>query len=237
MKVELITILQKLLSIYNVPILVSKKPYIEFIDYFELRALIHNNIDWEKEFDEFFKGISLKSMNIYKDYLGIHFILFILPNNYDYVIIGPYRLENQSFDENQLFDFGYTAENIKALKEYFYSVSTLEEKFIHMQLVSIISTVYPIDKFDIKYFSEYTPLSIIPSSIVLNKKKSTLTMEKVERRYKIENTLLDAVRLGDINKALSALNQMKKTEIVNRFYHSLRAQKNSLIIYLFSEKG
>lgn len=78
MKVELITILQKLLSIYNVPILVSKKPYIEFIDYFELRSLIHNDMNWEKEFDVFFKGISLKSTNIYKDYLGIYFILFVL---------------------------------------------------------------------------------------------------------------------------------------------------------------
>ena len=53
-------------------------------------------MDWEKEFNVFFKGIALKSMNIYRDYLGIHFILFILPNH-DYVIIGPYRLENQTF--------------------------------------------------------------------------------------------------------------------------------------------
>lgn len=229
MKVELITILQKLLSIYNVPILVSKKPYIEFIDYFELRSLIHSDMDWEKEFNVFFIGIALKSMNIYRDYLGIHFILFILPNH-DYVIIGPYRLENQTFNENQLLEFGYSLENIEALRRYFYSVSSLEEKFVHAQLVSIISTAYPIDKFDIKYFSEYTPLNIIPSSIAFKEKKSALTMEKVEQRYKIENTLLDAVRLGDVNKAMSALNQMKKTEIVHRFYHSLRAQKNSLII-------
>ena len=165
--------------------------------------------------------------------MGIQYAVFILPQTKQYVIIGPYRIGTYEILETEnLINYGFDLGIIQYINQELLSIPVVDESFIDIQVISIVSTIYPKDRFEVKRFVEHTPHNIIPKSLTLSKKKKTIaqTMSDIENRYKVENALLDAVRLGDTSKAMIALNKMKNPDLVKRFIHSLRTQKNSLII-------
>lgn len=233
MKVDLITILKQLLGIYNIPVIILKKLSDQIQLYRELRIQINPELEWEKEIKTFIKNVPLNSINIVKDFMGIQYALFILPQTSECVIIGPYRVGTYEYLETEnLINYGFDLGTIQYLNQEILKIPVIDENIVDVQVVSIVSTIYPKDKFEVRHITENTPHNLIPKSLTLSKKKKSVaqTMQDIENRYKIENTLLDAIRLGDISKAMIIFNKMKKPELVERFLHSLRTQKNSLII-------
>ena len=228
MKVDLIQILVKLFAPYQVNVNVLKKPYhqLEFYN-FELRSM---NIDLKKHIQQFIKNIPMNTLFIVKDYLSVEYALFILPESYDCVVIGPFRYGKYfSFDVSK---YDFNQEMVQELKGYVFNVPYVEESLITVNLGSIVSTIYPKNKFEIKYYVENQPLNIIPKSISLAKKHKDKanSMKDLEKRYEIENQIMQAVSKGDATLATILMKKMMSPDMASRFVFSLHQQKNSIII-------
>ncbi len=231
MQVDLFTILKQLLSNYNVQITPFNELEKNLQSYNDLRMSINPDFEWDKAIKLSIKNFYLNGLNIVMDFMGIQFAIFKLPNDKEYIIIGPYRIQNiETIDTQNFIEYGYHLDMVQYIKQELLNIPFLNEEVIDIQIASILSALYPKGKFEIKHIVEHSPLNVIPGSITLKKKTMSQSMELIEKRYKIENDFLDSIRLGDATKAMKIMSRMHNTGVVERFFLSLRTQKNSMII-------
>ena len=231
MQVDLFTILKHLLSNYNVQITPFNELEKNLQSYNNLRMSINPDFEWDKAIKLSIKNFYLNGLNIVKDFMGIQFAIFKLSTDKEYIIIGPYRIQNiETIDTQKFIEYGYHLDMVQYIKQELLNIPFLNEEVIDIQIASILSALYPKGKFEIKYIVEHSPLNVIPGSITLKKKSMSQSMEMIEKRYKIENDFLDSIRLGDATKAMKIMSRMHNTGVVERFFLSLRTQKNSMII-------
>ena len=229
MKNNLITILEKILTVYNVQIQILKKPYkIEGLNLLN-NLTSYNKIDLNKEFVRFIKSISNHTIHIIKSYLGIQYMLFIIPESNECVIIGPYKTGDFKLFDLDLID-EFKNGDINNFKNYFYEIPLMDENVILTNIYAILTTVYPKMSFEVKHIIENSPLHIIPSNYI-SKEESIHQIKMIENRYKIENELMDAVSKGDSTKSTILLKKMMTSGVSARFSQSLRILKNSLYIF------
>ena len=232
MKVDFLYILEKLFASYHVDVQVIKKPYLHS-DFANFQKRNFQNIDLEKVIQKFIQNMSLNSLIVMKDFLGIQYALFILPDSLDCIMIGPFRYKDFHQIDEKISNYGFNKQVIDNLKYYLNNTPIVDEELITVNLVSIVSTIYPRNKFEIKYIVENQPSNIIPKSISLEKKQKDKAnlMEDIEYRYEIENQFLMAISKGDATLATILIKKMYSPETASRFIMSLRSQKNSLIIF------
>ena len=232
MKVDFLYILEKLFASYHVDVQVIKKPYLHS-DFANFQKRNFQNIDLEKVIQKFIQNMSLNSLIVIKDFLGIQYALFILPDSFDCIMIGPFRYKNLQLINNKFSNYGFNEQVINNLEYYLNNTPIVDEELISVNLVSIVSTIYPSDKFEVKYIVENQPSNIIPKSVSLEKRQKDKAdvMKTIEHRYDIENQFLMAISKGDATLATILIKKMYSPESASRFIMSLRSQKNSLIIF------
>lgn len=234
-QVDLLLVLKQLLASYNVEIKFVKKPY-DDLNYFDygLTDNLSSSFDRSKIIKLFTDSLTMNTMTILEDFLGVKYIIFPYPDNLDsFFIIGPYRYESyDTFETKEWYKDDLGESLVNNLRNYYLSIPFVYEELINSHVVSIVSTIYPKNKFTVKHITEFTPFNVIPSSLSSDfNKKNDKSMEMIENLYEIENKALDAIAAGNATLALQYLRSYRSPNIEERFYKSLRTKKNSLIIF------
>jgi hypothetical protein len=130
--------------------------------------------------------MSLNSLIVIKDFLGIQYALFILPDSFDCIMIGPFRYKNLQLINNKFSNYGFNEQVINNLEYYLNNTPIVDEELISVNLVSIVSTIYPSDKFEVKYIVENQPSNIIPKSVSLEKRQKDNTVIYYASIFKLD---------------------------------------------------
>lgn len=168
-----------------------------------------------------------------EDSLGINYALFPdIENNKRILVIGPFRFENTYLNQDKLRKDSFNEKQISLIKNYYNSIPEISNMMINISVISIISTLFPKEKFEVKYVKEYKNFDVITNSFHVEEVGEDFdeTMNMLAYRYEIENQCLEAITLGNAFKAKQALKGMEGTGVVTRFLPSQRKQKNGLII-------
>ncbi|MBR5291201.1 MAG: helix-turn-helix transcriptional regulator [Erysipelotrichaceae bacterium] len=233
MKVDIRTILRQMMAVYNVEVTEIAHPYTQIIkhDYLELREklAIEVKVD-EKILLKYLKSLSMNGVTLIEDVIGISFVLFLLPDTRNCIIVGPYRTKefSQVIDKLHL-----TANQAHTLKEMLMLIPEVSEDLIRLTLVPVISTIFEKENYEVHHFLEESPQFFVPDFALFREKETSSDERRamLEVRYQAENELLEAVAKGDTVKAYESLGKMRGKDVAERFTMSLITQKNSLIIF------
>lgn len=171
------------------------------------------------------------------DCYNCNYSFFQFSGEQKYLFIGPYLLEEVT--EPDIYRLMETLEIplelFSQLQEYYHALPHVAEKHIfHTLLLRLYGTVCEIKE----------PRAIHIDLNDLEAEKNCmhqhryqiandpiLNMQLLEKRYSIEDTLLDAVSHGNISKALSALDSISSLHIAPRSADPLRNTKNLMITF------
>ncbi|MBQ4344143.1 MAG: helix-turn-helix domain-containing protein [Erysipelotrichaceae bacterium] len=234
MQVDFLHVLKQFLAPYNVNITVLKKPYHSFHseDYFALRSMINPEDGFLKTAMKFITHLPLNHMVIVQDYMDVFHVLFLMPDNLDAVIIGPFRIMNNRESHSKLKSL-VDADVYHHLKEYLIMIPTIRENLMNVNITSMLALLYSKEKLKIQHIVEETPLHFVPNKRLFTKETEDVEerMKRLEERYYYENEALEAVTSGNVAKAMEMMRKMGGLDVAKRFALSRRSQKNSLIIF------
>ncbi|MBR5795320.1 MAG: helix-turn-helix domain-containing protein [Erysipelotrichaceae bacterium] len=235
MQISLVKVLKQIMAGYNVPVIVIKHIQdLEDVPYLKYRSAFIFDKDIQQEMQQILKSVLANTVYVIEDFLGIQHLYFYLQETKQYCIIGPFRTTASLKKDIEIFKgIDVSNETVEEMKNYYGNVPLVDEQIIHMSIIPILATAFSKERLEVKKIKESKPNSIIPSPMLFEKKEKTLeeTMDRIEKRYEVEKELLDAVKNGDLAKAMYLTSKMQSREMIERFFGSLRLQKNSLIVY------
>lgn len=86
-----------------------------------------------------------------EDSLGINYALFPdIENNKRILVIGPFRFKNTYLNQDKLRKDSFNEKQISLIKNYYNSIPEISNMMINISVISIISTLFPKEKFEVK---------------------------------------------------------------------------------------
>lgn len=171
------------------------------------------------------------------DYYHCNYSFFQFPDQQKFLFIGPYLLEEiTKADICHLMDtLQIPSELFPELQEYYNALPYIAEKhFFHPLLLRLYGTVCEIADprtlyIDLKDLETQTEFMRQHEYQVSD--DPVLSMHFLEKRYSIEDMILDAVSHGNVTKALSAFDSLNSIRIPPRSADALRNIKNLTITF------
>lgn len=171
------------------------------------------------------------------DYYNCNYSFFQFPNQQKFLFIGPYLLDEIS--ETEIYRLMETlkipSELFSQLQEYYNSLPHIAEKHVfHTLLLRLYGTICGIEtpnalSIDLKDLESQTDFMNQHEYQISD--DPILGMRLLEKRYSIEDMLLDAVSEGNVAKALSASDAISSIRIAPRSPDELRNTKNLTITF------
>lgn len=177
-----------------------------------------------------------KTLYHFKDFLTFSYITFLLPNvDGRAVFIGPYLSKPMS--RNQVLEIceqnGFSPKNQKVLDEYFSSVPVLSDNSDLFLLIDAFCEHMWDGPFSVADIQN-TPSVPTPISSSLGEIKdfddTFFNMKNMERRYQMENEIMDAVMLGSEHKINQIFSSFTDNFFEMRMNDPLRNSKNYCVI-------
>ena len=202
---------------------------------------IREYLNLNQDYDELF-NIKTEIGVVYKivDPFFCNYIFIPLPDTQDnsVLIVGPYTkkvITKESIAEKTI-EYGVSKEIEKQIQNFFSVVPYLYDDGMVMTLVNCLcETIYgALENFTIKVqtISKLTDTSFFNKPTTSDKNDDPwMTIRMLERRYKAENTLIDAVSQGLLHKAEMIFANIKPSaSLETRIPDPLRNAKNFMII-------
>ena len=202
---------------------------------------IREYLNLNQDYDELF-NIKTEIGVVYKivDPFFCNYIFIPLPDTQDnsVLIVGPYTkkvITKESIAEKTI-EYGVSKEIEKQIQNFFSVVPYLYDDGMVMTLVNCLcETIYgALENFTIKVqtISQLTDTSFFNKPTTSDKNDDPwITIQMLERRYKAENTLIDAVSQGLLHKAEMIFANIKPSaSLETRIPDPLRNAKNFMII-------
>lgn len=184
---------------------------------------------------------SCKPNKIYKvnNILLCRYILFRLPNtdSATFVYIGPYTLEPITKPEILKLAEHYrvASGNLSQLEHFYYSIPIVKDEN------NLLNVVYTLGAYlwggydhfsvaDSVDFLSALPGSISPMPELTLPEEARLSAHILEKRYELENELLQAVTNGKLHKAELIFSNMSSQQLERRSENPIRDLKNYAII-------
>lgn len=190
--------------------------------------------EYQRETVSSLEEFNAQALYHFSDYYNCNYTFFIMPDQ-RFFYIGPYLLKDMSeTDIRQLISAAGIPESLfSQLQDYFYSLPLIADK---ISFYSLIRQAYQMicekdtiaeNTFDLRtlesreeYLRKHT--FIVPEDPILS-------MSTLEKRYKGEDTFLEAVTQGNTAKAMSIINQMAGMRITARTDDEMRDRKNLML--------
>ncbi|MBQ8183478.1 MAG: helix-turn-helix domain-containing protein [Clostridia bacterium] len=202
-----------------------------------IREFLHLKKDYEELFN-----INTEPNVVYKivDPFFCNYIFIPLPDAQDnpVLIVGPYTkniVTKESISKKSL-EYGFSKDVEKQIQNYFSIVPYLYDDGMVMTLVNCLcENLYgALENFKIKVqtISQLSDSSFYNKNTTNDKNDDPLmTIQMLERRYKAENSLMDAVSQGLLHKAEMLFTNIKPSaSLETRIPDPLRNAKNFMII-------
>ena len=231
MVVRLYDVIDKLMSVYDVNVTEFSKPYgVKNIDG-GFREKLYSSFEWNTVTEKFKGILKEKTLYIVNDIFDVYYAGFVLSAE-KAIVIGPCRLSGVNFDERRYAQKGFTRAEINTIRQYVLTIPHIHEDVIMHQIKPLLSLTSD-NNIEVQYIQEnsakdknYNQFSFIYSHELKEPDRN-----KVERRYSVENEVMDAVSQGNIEKARKAIKTLMNTDdISERYVYSPTAQKKSLIV-------
>jgi len=207
-----------------------------------LRAMLFDEEDYSKLLIN--RPTQANDNVIYRffDEYQCYYNFFRIPNeNSDtYFFAGPYllRLPKHDFFEKKIRQYYLDEEKIQHLKKFYNNLPIIEDETVLLAIINTLGT-YVFDgesNFSVEYIDYEIPDNRKPitGSRVFNddetKPSSALSLEIIEKNYKNEQNLMDAVSKGKLNKVDMIVSAVMNTGMEERITDTLRNRKNYMII-------
>lgn len=173
----------------------------------------------------------------FRDNLTFSYMAFLLPPNEgeSIVIIGPY-LRNALTDEEVLEiseNNGFRPKDQKAINEYFFSIPVVSENSPLLLMIDSFCERMWNDAYEVLDVYRERPLleNVMDISHTGRELDDTfLDMKNIEKRYRMENDILDAVMFGSEHKVNQIFSTFTENSFEKRVADPLRNFKNYCII-------
>uniref|UniRef100_UPI0040567C2F helix-turn-helix domain-containing protein n=1 Tax=Acetatifactor sp. TaxID=1872090 RepID=UPI0040567C2F len=184
----------------------------------------------------------IQSNTIYKmtDSFLCRYIFLVLPDTKPQILlmIGPYR--TSELTEQRLLElaeqFDISPRYIPFLKNYYGELPILVEENPLFVMLDVFgekiwsNTKFSVINVDQEQLGAISPLSSVSEKNAANPEKVMWTMQAMERRYEMENELMQMVSQGQLHKAERILAFLSTTSFEERVSDSVRNMKNYGII-------
>ena len=166
------------------------------------------------------------------DYYECNYIFFRLPGETRFLFVGPYLLE--SFTESRIHRLiqvlAIPPEQLAQLRDYYDSLPCFPETHtLHTLMQRLFSFLLGGKQPAIRHFdlrSLESPEEYRAQHEFATPEDPALSMRLLEKRYRAEDELLDAVSRGNTEKAVGILNSIGTIRPVSRFPDPFRSAKN-----------
>lgn len=186
---------------------------------------------------ELLGDIDERTVYKYTDRFCRNFTYLLLPSQRDRILlIGPYL--SQPISQKQVFDMGsrigISPQNMKYFEEYFSAIPVIEEKSpLFIMLSAFCERVWEQSSFAMINVNSdpISPISPINETARADSFDDVmLNIKTMEKRYKYENELMQAVSHGQLQKELELMSAFNPTMFEKRTPDPLRNAKNYSII-------
>ncbi len=201
-----------------------------------IRGLITSESIHDVTIESLLNGYAPKTLYRFKDFLSFTYITFLIPNvDGRAIFIGPYLSEPMS--RKQVLEIceqnGFSPKSQQVLDEYFSSVPVLSENSDLFLLIDSFCEHMWDGPFAIADIQK-TPSLPIPAPSSLGEAKdfddTFLNMKNMERRYQMENEIMNAVMLGSEHKINQIFSSFTDNFFEMRVTDPLRNSKNYCVI-------
>lgn len=235
MKVELMTVLQKITDNSNINLKVLTEEEYSAEHFYPDHMLYNRDPDELKEAQAaFIRTLEEAVLYCYRDAYDISYCIGLLPgqatSGKSVLVLGPYM--GYAMDEAELAGImaanGVPAEFERELREFYNAVPVISyaERWIAL-CKELFALFYPgqtvrLSRFLYDFrgleFREEPPASLLSAKII-------------EERYALEGKLLSAVSGGDMETAVKLLGNMQKYRLTKRYPDTLRNIRNGMIVF------
>ncbi len=174
-----------------------------------------------------------------KNILMCQYILFKLPDESKatYIYIGPYTLEPVAKQDVLSLAECYHVEpsNLSQLEHFYNSIPVISDENYLLNIIYTLGACMwnGYDNFgvadDINFFSSL-PNQIIPTPDANISEEEFISAHLLEKRYELENDLINAVASGKLHKAEMFFSNLSSHQFERRNENPIRDQKNYAII-------
>ena len=169
------------------------------------------------------------------DPFGLSFSFFILDGTTDtaeILLIGPYIIKAHSPDRLQVVckKAGLTPTHRKCIEDFYYSVRVLPENSpLFIMLDTFCEIIWNTSNYSV---SDLSSDALIPVSPINNDEQNDImvNMRNMERRYAMENELMEAVTHGKLHRLKAILANFPEGTFEKRHSDPLRNMKNYGVI-------
>lgn len=154
------------------------------------------------------------------------------PSNSSLLLIGPYILRERSQSKPQEIckKLGLTQNYRKYLEDYYYSISVLQDNSpLFIMLDTFCEIIWNTSNYSVSDVSSDT---LAPVSPINNDEQNDImmNMRNMERRYAMENELMEAVTHGKLHRLKAIFSQFPEESFERRHSDPLRNMKNYGVI-------
>ena len=166
------------------------------------------------------------------------YLFFLLPHHSDnkLLLIGPYS--TKEINEKQIIEWaerhGVDAKTQKQIKEFYTSLPILSEHGVVFTVIeTFLNTIWQKEDFaseEINPFFSEDFIAKIEKTALTDEEDAIIKMEAMEKRYKLENEMINAVINGQIHKTPLLFSSFSDAVFEKRVADQLRNLKNYAII-------
>lgn len=234
MQVDLIEVLKRYLSAFNISVNVIQPPFtgIDNFDY-GLRNELDPMFDWTYFGEYILKSQKPATLLIIEDTFAAKYATFTLPTEKDCVVmIGPWRTRKPSDEQIKWSNFALTDNAIDIVKRYYDVIPETNESTVIRSIIELVKLVYPGNEFQTETIFEYRPLVVSKDSRFFSEPNFSheYSASLLEDRYTAEKNFMNAISEGKTEEALKAFQRFRRFDLGERFNANIRSIKNSLII-------
>ena len=218
----------------NSHIVSSDTPVFSILDY--TFSVMLSAETTSKTFRELVGDVSERTLYRHTDPIGLCFSYLALPpsegEKKEILLIGPYFLsEPMSSAVSQICDrLGIQKEHRKYFEEFYFSLNVLSESSpLFTMLDSFCEIIWKTSDYAVVDMSSDT---LSPASPINNTEQNDIlvSMKSMEKRYAMENELMEAVTLGKLHRLKSILSLFSEQSFERRSSDHLRDMKNYGVI-------
>ena len=183
----------------------------------------------------FINKINHKTIYKITDKFKLRYIFFQLPETAtnSIIIIGPYT--HSVLNDSQILEIsesgGFSPHDTRQVEEYFASIPVISENSHLFILLDCFCEHIWKSSFEITDLGKQENISFSPTKSGNNKKDDLLLdMKAMERRYRLENEIMDAVSNGQAYKVNQIFTGFNERSFEKRTNDSLRNLKNYCVI-------
>ncbi|MBR5140293.1 MAG: helix-turn-helix transcriptional regulator [Clostridia bacterium] len=184
---------------------------------------------------ELFGEISLRTLHRHTDPFGLcysYLVLDVIEKKKKILLIGPYILAGRS--PSQSTDFckrlDLPQKYRKHLENYYFSIPVLQDNNpLFIMLDTFCEIIWQTSNYSV---SDVISDALVPASPINNADQHDImmSMRNMERRYAVENELMEAVTYGKLHRLKAILAQFPEEAFEKRHADPLRNMKNYGVI-------